>query len=227
MWNFSIFFLVLCAFWAISSIFWFFENFQIFQNSTNSCLAEPVSLRLFLMYSVSDECGLWLSQALHRPVSVWIVPDLTSPRCQGTEYTLGSHGATETRLLQRPVGVNNEAGRVWMRYRLPPAETACGIHRDWLASFEETFENNSKIFKIFEKSKNARNCLKNAQNQKIFKNFEKNLNVKCFKFFWYCALFGQFLAYFDFLKISKFFKIPTHHALQNRYSRTVSDVLCL
>jgi hypothetical protein len=62
------------------------------------------------------------------------------------------------------VGANNEAGSNWMRYRLSPAETACGIHRDWHASFEENFE---KKFKIFEKSKNARNCLKSAQNQKI------------------------------------------------------------
>jgi hypothetical protein len=44
-------FLVLCAFWTIYSVFSFFENFEIFQNSTTSCLAEPVSLGVFLMYS--------------------------------------------------------------------------------------------------------------------------------------------------------------------------------
>jgi hypothetical protein len=57
-----------------------------------------------------------------------------------------------------------------------------------------------KNYKIFKKSKNARNRPKSAQNQRNLKNFTFKFFFKTFKFFWFSALFRQFPAFFDFSK---------------------------
>jgi hypothetical protein len=44
---------------------------KFFKNSITWCLAEPVSLDLFMMYCVTDDCGLYLIRALHGPISLW------------------------------------------------------------------------------------------------------------------------------------------------------------
>jgi hypothetical protein len=51
--------------------------------------------------------------------------------------------------------------------------------------------------------------------------------MKFFKFLWFCVLFGQFLAFFYFLKILEIFKIPLPDALQTGLSQTLSEILCL
>jgi hypothetical protein len=107
--------------------------------------------------------------------------------------TLEADAELLTRLLQRPVGADKEEGSNWVRWGLSPAETGCGSHRDCRASLDEIFKK-FENFHIFEKSKNAGNSLISAQNQ----NFLKNSNVKFFKFFWFCALVGQFPAFFVF-----------------------------
>jgi hypothetical protein len=64
---------------------------------------------------------------------------------------------------------------------------------------------NFEKFGNFKKIKNARNCPK-AHKTKNFEFFEKIFESGIFQKFWFCALFGQFPAFFDFSKILKKFQ---------------------
>jgi hypothetical protein len=79
----------------------------------------------------------------------------------------------------------------------------------------------------FSKNQKTLEIVWKAHKTKKFKKKFKKFKCELFQFFLVLCACWAICCIFDFLKISKFFKIPTHHALQNRYSRTVSDVLCL
>jgi hypothetical protein len=55
------------------------------------------------------------------------------------------------------------------------------IKNRWKLSEKRTNPKNFEIFKIFEKSKNAGNCPKSAQNQKVLKNSTSKIFSKISK----------------------------------------------
>jgi hypothetical protein len=67
----------------------------------------------------------------------------------------------------------------------------------------EAFTELGRLLKKIRKTKNAGNCLKSEQIQRFLKILKKKNYVKFSNFFWFCALFGQFPAFLDFLKIWK------------------------
>jgi hypothetical protein len=63
----------------------------------------------------------------------------------------------------------------------------------------------SRIFENLENFRKFKKCwkLSEKRTKPIFFEYFEKLNVKFFKYFWFCALLGQFPAFFDFLKFFK------------------------
>jgi hypothetical protein len=199
--------LVLCAFWTISSIFWFFENFEIFQNSTNSCLAVPVSFGLFLIYS------LWRTR---------FVPDTGSARtylCMAglwravsweAEVRVTARGADSD--LQRLVGgytlqaaAGWDRGRVRERQDVTFTETDMHLVRRPLKKIEK-FQNFRKIKKFWKMSEKR-------TKPKKFQNFEKKFECKIFQFLLVVCAFWTIFRIFLFFENFEIFQNSTNSCL--------------
>jgi hypothetical protein len=117
----------------------------------------------------------------------------TALTCRESEAQVRQKTREADRDVQRPESCKSR----WRRHRGRPQpgeiEAESGRDRERHSpsltgiSWEELRKKN-QIFKNFQKSKNAGNCLKSAQNPNFFEKFQKNFNVKFYNFFVLCAL---------------------------------------
>jgi hypothetical protein len=97
----------------------------------------------------------------------------------------------------RQSAIGKDRGRVWQRQGEVFAEVVMYLLVRVLRKIQnfENFRKFKKRWKLSEK----------RTKPKKFENFEKNLNEEFSKNFWFCALFGQFPAFFEFSKMLKKF----------------------